>query len=112
MIVLSVTRTTTKYTIQIDSCSVLPTQLFLYRKDIDNEDIFEHVCTVDEIEKYPTYVPNPILFRKDIVEIEGASITELEANLQDKFTLLRQLDDDYAKFLELNKVGTTEQVCL
>lgn len=102
-----------KYTISVTNSTVTPIDIFLYRIGLSGEHIYEHICTVDEIEKYPSSLPtteSPVFFRKYFVEVSNTSITNLEETYQHMKDTITDLDIDYIKYVELNKVGSTESV--
>lgn len=105
MLTLTITKTATKYTITVTSSTILPKTVFLYRHDIDDVDIYQHICNIDEIEKYTT-TTNP-LFTKDVVEFTSTSITELEDILSELKAELIDFEEEYNKYLTIEDIGET-----
>ena len=89
-----------KLTADIVGSDNIPTELFLYRVDLDEVEIYSGVCNLSNIEDFETYLKPGIPFlRKSHYESLFASHTELETALDDIKTLLTELDEDYAYIL-------------
>ena len=96
------------YTITITASDYLPLEIFLFRHDIDNNDIFQHLCSIDELEKYDTD-SNP-LFRKKVLVMTGTSIVSLEQELAALHTAMTDLQIEYKAYLDEEEMDTTETV--
>ncbi len=109
MIVLSHTPTIIegKYSLIIKavSSSEIPLEVFLYRANIDGEDIYSAVCSVYDIDTYTSNYPEidsisqdgVVFFRKDIIEKEFETASELAEFRTIINEQVRQLDEDYIR---------------
>lgn len=97
-------------TIDVKDSTELPIEIFLFRKDIDNQPIYVNVCSIDDIQKYNP--STPIIYTASIQEKTFTSIQALEDYKSDVESKIRLLERDYIKFLNEHKFGSEEIVTI
>ena len=80
--------------LEISSASVLPLELFLFRRDLSGNDVFSAIASPDDISKYPPTEPaaGVPFFRKKEADREFSTTTELSEYLGTVKSELEQLD--------------------
>jgi len=115
MIVINILRSLSyTATITVTSSSVTPTYIFLYRRDLDNVDIYTNVCTVSDINDFPVLSPGVGIpfFRSDVVEKTFDNIPEMEVWIESVKADINQLDVDYILYTTEAKIGVVETVVI
>lgn len=95
-----------KCTYKMTESETLPLNIFLFRKDINNAEIYQNVVSIDDLQKYNPL--SPILFTKSIAVLTYNTIASLENDILNIISKLTVLERDYKKYLIDHKFDNEE----